>query len=96
MLLEAESDVARRGVEARVKGPGWGVFVGLPDQLRGQTEEEIATLDAARERGIFVGVMSIADLIRIVPERGHDPAVLTGIMRRLRHPAPRATRAGRA
>jgi hypothetical protein len=88
MLIEAESDVVRRGVEARAKGPGWGVLVGLPDYLRGQTEEEIAALDAARERGIFVGVMSIADLIRMVPERGHDPAVLTGIVRQLRQPAP--------
>jgi hypothetical protein len=89
MLLEAESDVVRRGVEARAKGPGWGVFVGLPDQLRGQSEEEIAALDAARERGVFVGVMSIADLIRLVPERGHDPAVLTGIVRQLRQPPRR-------
>jgi hypothetical protein len=39
MLIEAETDVVGCGGEALAKGPGWGVFVSLPDKLRCQSEE---------------------------------------------------------
>jgi len=70
-LLEAEPDVVRRGVEARARGPGWGVFVALPDELRAETAEEAAELDAARAAGHYVGLMPIDQFIRMVPARRH-------------------------
>jgi hypothetical protein len=88
LLIEAEPDVVRRGVEARARGPGFGVLVALPEDLGAETPDEAAELQAALELGYYVGVMSIDELIRMVPADGHDPDLLTAILRQLRRPPP--------
>lgn len=88
MLIKAEPDVVRRGVEALAKGPDQGVLVAVPEDLGAETEEEAAALAAARARGVFVGVMSIDELMRWVPGDGHNPDEIAGILRQLRRPPP--------
>jgi hypothetical protein len=88
LLVEAEPDVVRRGVEAMARGPGFGVLVGLPEYLGAQTPEEAAALEVAREVGYYAGVASIDELIRIVPEKGHDPEQIARILAQLRRPPP--------
>jgi hypothetical protein len=88
MLIEAEPDVVRRGVEARAQGPGFGVLVGLPEELGAETEEEAAELEAAREVGYYVGVMPVEKLARMVPGKGHDLDAIAGILRQLHRPPP--------
>lgn len=88
LLVAAEPDVGRRGVTARARGPGWGVLVALPEELGAETEEEAAELEAARERGYYVGVMPIHALTKMVPERGHPPDAVAGILRQLARAAP--------
>lgn len=78
----------RRVVEARARGPGWGVLVALPDELGAETPEEAAALEAAGARGYFVGVVAAETLLQFVPVSGHDPAMLARIRRQLRHPPP--------
>jgi hypothetical protein len=88
LLIDAEPDVVRRGVEARARGPGFGVLVGLPDELGGETPEEVAELEAAREVGYYVGVMPVDKLVRMVPAKGHDLDAIAGILRQLKRPPP--------
>ena len=88
LLVEAEPDVVRRGIEAMAKGPEFGVLVGLPECLGAQTPEEEAALAVAREVGYYAGVASIDELIRIVPEKGHDPAQIASILAQLGRPPP--------
>ena len=88
LLIEAEPDVVRRGVEARARGPGWGVFVALPDELGAETAEEAAELAAARASGHYVGVMPIDQLIRMVPRSNLDPGEVAGILGQLRRAPP--------
>lgn len=88
LLIEAEPDVVRRGVEARAKGPGWGVLVAVPEELGAETPEEVAALETARELGYFAGVASVETLIRFVPGDGHDPDELAAIVRQLCRPPP--------
>src|SRR5277367_2341211 len=88
LLVDAEPDVVRRGVEARARGPGFGVLVAVPEALGAETPEEAAALEAAREQGYFVGVMSVDALIRFVPAEGHDPEAITDILRQAGRPPP--------
>ncbi len=88
LLLAAEPDVVRRGVDARERGPGWGVLVALPEELGAEIDEEAAQLGVARERGHYVGVMSISALVEMVPGRGHHPEAVASILRQLARPAP--------
>lgn len=66
LLVEVGPVVVRLGVEARTKGPGWGVLVTLPDYVSAETEEERAALQVARELGYFVGAFAVPDLIAFV------------------------------
>jgi hypothetical protein len=88
LLLEAEPDVVRRGVDARARGPGWGVLIALPEELGAETAEEAAELEAARERGYYVGVAPITALAQMVSEHDHHPEAVAGILRQLSRPAP--------
>jgi hypothetical protein len=88
LLVAAEPDVVRRGVEARAKGPGYGVLVALPEDLGAETPEEAVALAEARAVGWFVGVLPIAALVRMVPAQGHDLDLIAGILRQLQRPPP--------
>jgi hypothetical protein len=88
LLVEAEPDVVRRGVDALARGPGFGVLVGVPEELGAETPEEAVLLQAARELGYYVGVMPVDQLVRMVPARGHDLDAIAGILRQLHHPPP--------
>lgn len=88
LLHEAELDVVRCAIEAREKGPSYGVFVGVPEELGAETPEEAAALAIAREVGYYAGVATVDELLRHVPEDGHDPDLLDEIRRRLCLPPP--------
>jgi hypothetical protein len=88
LLVEAEPDVVRRGVEARARGPGFGVLVARPEALGAETPEEAAALDAARASGHYVGVMPLDKLVGMIPSSDLDPHEVTGIVRQLRSPPP--------
>jgi hypothetical protein len=64
------------------------VLVALPEELGAETDEEAAQLEAARERGDYVGVMPTRTLMEMVPGRGHHPEAVAGILRQLSRPAP--------
>ena len=67
LLAQVEPDVVRRGVEARARGSGFGLLVTVPKELGAETEEEEAELEAARAIGYYVGVLSVDELIQLVP-----------------------------
>jgi hypothetical protein len=76
-----------RGAEAR--GPTWGIFIGDPETLGGETEEETAAIEAARKRGIFVGLLEVENLAHLVAATDHDAETLTALLGQLlRPPAP--------
>ena len=59
------------------------MLVALPEELGAETDEDAAELEAARERGYYVGAMPIRMLMEIVRERGHHPETVAGILRQL-------------
>lgn len=97
MLIAAGAEVVRRGIEARERGPAWGLLVTdparLPTHLEGTSDAEIQAMRAAqRHRLHVVCVVSVADLQRIVRAYGqgsvrqrHD---VRGILGQLNAPPP--------
>jgi hypothetical protein len=88
LLLAAEPDVVRRGVDARTRGPDWGVLVALPEELSAETDKDAAELEAARECGYYVGAMPIRTLMEMVLGHGHHPEAVASILRQLSGAAP--------
>lgn len=88
LLVHAEPEVVRRGVEALERGPGFGVLVAVPEELGPETEEEARAIEAASQTGIYVGVATTSELNRMVPTTGHDPEQIAGILAQLNRPPP--------
>jgi hypothetical protein len=90
-LMDAGPDVVRRAIEAQARGADFGVFVADPSELGAETQQEAAELAVARQRGTYVGVMSIDAMIRALHGQdgsAHRRALMKGIAGRLRQPPP--------
>lgn len=84
LLQIAETEVVRHAIPALARGPGWGVLVAPPDELRSETPEEQAALEAARTgSGIYVGPSRVEALLQMVPTEGHPRALLAGMRAQL-------------
>jgi hypothetical protein len=79
--------ITRLAIDAQAKGPGWGIFVGDPDEMGAETPEEVAALEAARTKGAFLGLMRHEDLVRMLPASQAREVVLDRT-RRLLAPPP--------
>src|SRR5580693_8810355 len=91
LLLHARADVARQALQAAAKGPGWGVFVGHPDECGAENDEEAAALAVAREVGHYVAPMRVEGLVRMIPTRADlPPDRVAGQVRQLLGPPPEA------
>lgn len=95
LLERLAPEIVRLAAAAHARGPEWGVFVGDPRGMGAENEEEAASLEAARARGIFVGLMTVENVSRMIAATDQDPKYIAGRLGQLQQsPGPERVHVG--